>query len=160
MKKLIFLAAFFAATATFNKADAQLKVNINLNIESQPVWGPVGYDYVQYYYIPDIDVYYYVPTHRYVYLDKGRWIFSAYLPVRYRNYNMFNAYKVVINEPRAYQHHSVHVIKYQKYKGNNGKQVIIHNSTDPKYVAVNAKYRKENVRKENDKKMKEKHDKK
>lgn len=159
---------FFTAGVAFTTAKAQVKVSINLNISSQPVWGPVGYDYVQYYYMPDIDVYYYVPTHRYVYLDRGQWIFSAYLPVRYRNYDMFSAYKVVINEPRAYQHHSVHVINYQKYKGNGSKQVIIRNSPDPKYVVVNTKYRQENEQKEREKSRlkkakensKDKHDKK
>jgi hypothetical protein len=61
---------------------------------------------------------------------------------------MYSGYKVVINEPKAYMHHNVHVINYQRYKGNNGKQVIIRNSTDPKYVVVNAKYKKENEQKE------------
>lgn len=148
MKKLILLAALITAGTAFNNTEAQIKVSLNVNIGSQPAWGPVGYDYVQYYYMPDIDVYYYVPTQRYVYLDRGHWVFSPYLPVRYRNYNMYSGYKVVINEPKAYMHHNVHVVNYQRFKGNNGKQVIIRNSTDPKYVVVNAKYKKENEQKE------------
>lgn len=160
MKRLIILAAFLTTGLVFNQAEAQVKVNVNVNIESQPVWGPAGYDYVQYYYMPDIDVYYYVPTHRYVYLSNENWIFSPYLPTRYRNYDVFNTYKVVINEPKAYMHHSVHVVNYQKYKGNNGNQVIIRNSPDPKYVVVNNKYKKENEQKEKNKNKKDKHDKK
>lgn len=148
MKKIILLAAFFTAGLMFTETKAQVKVNISFNIGSQPVWGPVGYDYVQYYYMPDIDVYYYVPTQRYVYLDRGRWIFSPYMPVRYRNYDLFSTYKVVINEPRAYLHHNVHVVNYQKYKGNNNKQVIIRNSTETKYVVVNNKYKQDNEKRE------------
>jgi len=70
------------------------------------------------------------------------------MPVRYRNYDLFSTYKVVINEPRAYLHHSVHVVNYQKYKGNNNKQVIIRNSSETKYVIINNKYKKENEKRE------------
>ena len=75
------------------------QVSVNINIGAQPVWGPVGYDYVEYYYMPDIEVYYYVPTRRYVYLSNGNWIFAAALPSRYSYYNIYTGYKVVINEP-------------------------------------------------------------
>jgi hypothetical protein len=45
-------------------------------------------------------------------------------------------YKVVINEPRPYLRFSTHRVTYAKYKGNNGRQVIIRNSNDPKYYVV------------------------
>ncbi|HEV8273502.1 MAG TPA: hypothetical protein VGQ04_19445, partial [Chitinophagaceae bacterium] len=45
-------------------------------------------------------------------------------------------YKVVINEPRPYLSFSTHRVTYAKYKGNNGRQVIIRNSNDPKYYVV------------------------
>ena len=162
MKKFALFVALFTASIMFTSAKAQVSVGISVNIGSQPAWGPVGYDYVQYYYMPDIDVYYYVPTHRYVYLDGGRWIFTSALPVRYRNYDIYSSYKVVINEPKAYLHHDVHVVTYRKYKGNNGNQVIIRNSPDAKYAAVNKKYKKEEYKhgngnsKEKDKNKKDK----
>lgn len=115
---------------------AHTQVSVNINIGAQPVWGPVGYDYVDYYYMPDIEVYYYVPTHQFVYPTNGRWIFATSLPLRYRTYNIYSGYKVVINEPRPYLHFVTHKVKYAKYKGNNGRQVIIRNSNNPKYYVV------------------------
>ena len=115
---------------------ASAQVSVNVNIGAQPVWGPVGYDYVEYYYMPDIEVYYYVPTRRYIYLNNGNWVFVTALPARYRTYNLYSGYKVVINGPKPYLHFTSHKVVYAKYKGNNGKQVIIKNSSDPKYYVV------------------------
>ena len=136
MKKIILCGLLFISAATFKPADAQVRVNLNVNIGSQPVWGPVGYDYVQYYYLPDIGVYYYVPRHQFVYFSGGRWVFSTYLPPAYRGYDLYNGYKVVINEPRAYQYYSTHRVKYAGYKGYRGQQVIIRNSNEPRYYVV------------------------
>ena len=72
---------FFVLIITFflaNISNAQIDVNINLG--SQPVWGPTGYDYVEYYYLPDIDAYYNVPKQRYYYYEKGKWIYRSSLP--------------------------------------------------------------------------------
>ena len=134
MKKL-FLVLLVAAISVISKP-ATAQVSININIGSQPTWGPVGYDYVEYYYLPDIETYYYVPRRQFVYLTNGKWVFATYLPTRYRSYNLYSGYKVVINQPRPYLHFSTHKMKYAKYKGNNGRQVIIRNSNDPKYYVV------------------------
>ena len=134
---MVLIAALCIGSMITAKTEAQVQVSLNVNIESQPVWGPVGYDYAQYYYMPEIDMYYYVPSHQYVYLDRGRWIFSTALPTRYRNYDFYSGYKVVINEPKAYLHHNVHVVNYAKYKTYRSKQVIIRDSRETKYVVVN-----------------------
>ncbi len=42
MKKFTMLAFFAIAGLFLQKADSQ--VNIGVNIGSQPVWGPAGYD--------------------------------------------------------------------------------------------------------------------
>lgn len=131
MKKIIVLAAVISGIVFTNSLNAQ--VNVNINIGSQPVWGPVGYDHVDYYYLPDIDVYYNVPQRQYIYLDNGRWIFASALPMRYRNYDIYRSYKVVVNEPRPYLHADVYRVKYKKYKGWNNKQVIIRDSHDNRY---------------------------
>src|SRR5262245_55606535 len=136
MKKILICGLLFIAAASFKNADAQVRVNLNVNIGSQPAWGPVGYDYVEYYYLPDIETYYYVPRHQFVYLSNGKWIFATSLPTRYRSYNLYSGYKVVINQPRPYLSFSTHRVTYAKYKGNNGRQVIIRNSNDPKYYVV------------------------
>src|ERR1035438_10762114 len=79
MRFSLIFAVVFLCLGSLN---AQVHVGVNFNIGRQPVWGPVGYDFVEYYYIPDIDVFYYVPTHRFVYLEGGHWIFRTNLPDR------------------------------------------------------------------------------
>lgn len=112
------------------------QVNVNVNIGAQPLWGPTGYDVVEYYYLPDVQMYYYVPSRQFVYLSGGNWLFASSLPARYRSYDLYSGYKVVINEPKPYLHFTTHKVKYGKYKGAKGKQVIIRDSKDPKYFVV------------------------
>nr|WP_294907663.1 hypothetical protein [uncultured Lacibacter sp.] len=124
MKKTFFIMLLIGSFITAEKANAQVNINIGL----QPAWGPVGYQYVDYYYLPDIETYYYVPSRQFIYLNNGRWIYSAGLPSRYRTYNLYNGYKVVINQPKPYLYHSSYKVKYAKYKGNNGRQASLKNS--------------------------------
>jgi hypothetical protein len=133
MKKMIICTVLFLSAVAFNDARAQVRVNINIG--SQPSWGPVGYDYVDYYYLPDIEAYYYVPTRKYVYLSGGNWIFSHSLPAAHRNYDLYTGYKVVVNQPGAYKYFKTHKVKYAAYRGNRS-QVIIRNSDEPKYYVV------------------------
>jgi len=128
---LLYVTILFAVVTT--KAEAQVRVNINIG--SQPVWGPVGYDHVDYYYLPDIESYYYVPTRQFIYLSGGNWVFSSGLPPAYRTYNLYSGYKVVVNRPKAYIYHDTYRVKYKGYKGNKS-QVIIRNSNDPRYYVV------------------------
>ena len=114
--------AVIAFTATAERATAQIRLNVNINLGNQPEWGPAGYDYVEYYYLPDIDVYYYIPQRQFIYFSNGRWVFGASLPYRYRSYNLYNSYKVVINEPRPYLHHEVYRTRYMGYRGWHGRQ--------------------------------------
>src|SRR6187399_893806 len=125
MKK--FFLILLVATGSIISKPATAQVSVNVNIGSQPTWGPIGYDYVDCYYLP---------KHQFVYLSNGQWIFATSLPSRYRSYNLYSGYKVVINEPKPYLHYTTHKVTYAKYKGNNGKQVIIRNSNDPKYYVV------------------------
>ncbi|MFC0773745.1 hypothetical protein [Terrimonas alba] len=120
MKKTILsVTTLIVALAFANNSKAQ--VNVSININSQPDWGPGGYDYVEYYYLPDIEAYYYVPRHQFVYISGGNWIFSAHLPPAYRNYDLYRGYKVVINQPRAYRYYDSHRVKYSKHRGHYGK---------------------------------------
>ncbi len=105
---------------------------MGVNIGSQPDWGPVGYDRADYYYMPDIDTYYNVTTHRYVYYENNAWVRRAALPPRYANYNMYNSYKVVVNERAPWKRADVYRTKYAAYKGRHD-QVIIRDSHDDKY---------------------------
>ncbi|MEN0056234.1 MAG: hypothetical protein AAGC65_21330 [Mucilaginibacter sp.] len=133
MKKLILSAAILLGCLTVKTASAQVGVSLGINIGSQPAWGPVGYDYANYYYMPDIDTYYDVPTHQYVYFDNNVWVHRAYLPVRYRHYNLYSGYKVVINDRNPWLRHDVYRVRYAGYRGRHD-QVIIRNSHDARYA--------------------------
>lgn len=136
MKHLItaFIAISIITASSVSIAMAQ--VNVNVNIGAQPLWGPAGYDVVEYYYLPDLQMYYYVPSHQFVYLSGGNWLFASSLPARYRSYDLYSGYKVVINEPKPYLQFATHKVKYGNYKGAKGKQVIIRDSKEPKYFVV------------------------
>src|ERR1041384_4498922 len=117
MKKLILATVIVAAAMLpVNKSDAQVRLNLSVNIGSQPVWGPVGYSHVDYYYLPDIEAYYYVPRRQFIYFSNGRWIFSYSLPPRYSDYDLYSGYKVVINEPRPYMHFDRDRMQYGRYR--------------------------------------------
>ena len=132
MKKIIFAAALVFSCMLFKTADAQVRFSLGVNIGSQPEWGPVGYDRVNYYYLPDIDAYYDVPAHQYVYLQNNVWVHSVYLPARYRNYDVYNGYKVVVNERNPWERNNVYRVRYAKFKGRKGQE-IIRDSRDEKY---------------------------
>src|ERR1035437_5924062 len=131
MKKLFLIFALFIGAMLY-KAEAQ--VHVNINIGNQPVWGPVGYDYVDYYYLPDLDVYYNVPRQQFVYFDFGRWIFAASLPSRFGRYDLFNTYKVVINERNPWLRNTYYRNQYRGYRGR--QQSIIRDSRDQKYFVI------------------------
>ncbi len=120
---------------TITSSNAQININLGANIGSQPVWGSVGYGHVDYYYLPDVESYYYVPRHQYMYLKGGQWIFSSSLPARYANYDIERGYKVVINEPRPYLNFESDGVKYVQYKGYK-HQDFIRNSDNSKYYIV------------------------
>ena len=101
-----------------NRCDASPKVVI----ASPPEWGPVGYDEVEYYYLPDIQVYYDIRLSQYIYFGNGKWIRSRYLPSHCRNYDLYHGYKVVLTDYHGhspYNHYNTHKVKY--YKGYKGK---------------------------------------
>jgi hypothetical protein len=100
---------------------------VTVNIGTPPMWGPVGYSNVQYYYLPDVEAYYDVPSAQFIYLNDGAWIRRSYLPVRYRNYNLYSGYKVVMtgyhgNKP--YYKHAYYKHNYAKgYRGPVQKNI-------------------------------------
>lgn len=131
MKRLII--ALITGLIAFSASPGKAQVSVNFNIGAQPAWGPTGYDRADYYYLPDIETYYYVPKRQFIYQERGDWVFNSVLPSRYSSYNLNNGYKVVINSARPYQYFSSDKVKYAKYKGYNGEQSIIRYSKDSKY---------------------------
>ncbi|WP_406826964.1 hypothetical protein [Pedobacter sp. KACC 23697] len=135
MKKLVLFAAVLMVSL-FGINNAKAQVSLNVNIGSQPVWGPTGYDHVDYYYFPDIDAYYYVPSGQYIYANGGRWVWTNSLPAQYSNFDLFHAYKVVINKSKPYLRNNIYATRYGQYKNYSGHQTIIRDSKDAKYFVV------------------------
>jgi hypothetical protein len=123
MKKNIFyslLVVFGLGLA--NQTQAQ--VSVNINIGSQPLWGPIGYDYVRYYYMPEIDVYYNVATRKYTYWHKNKWITRSSIPKHYRHVDLYRTYKVVVNVNDPWHNHGFYHRKYGHYAHNHSQLVI------------------------------------
>jgi hypothetical protein len=117
MKKLLIACgAALLSVAAVQETNAQVRVNLNVNIGSQPNWGPRGYNHVDYYYMPDIETYYYVPTRQFIYLSGGNWVFSYGLPPHYSGYDLYGGRKVVINRSNAYHYHNQYRSRYGGYK--------------------------------------------
>jgi hypothetical protein len=124
----ILIVTLFLGSISSNLV-AQVSV---INVESQPIWGPTGYDYVENYYLPDIDAYYNVPNHRYYYYNNGSWRNSTYLPFSLINHDYYNSYKVVVNEKEPWRNHKNYKKKYHSNKGRYDQQ-LIWDSNDEKY---------------------------
>jgi len=130
-KRLLILgiSLFFLGSSMLS---AQVGVSININL--QPQWGPAEYDYVEYYYMPEYDIYYYAPQRQFVYLRGTNWVMTKSLPTQYHHIDLYNTYKVVINEPKPYLKHKYYANHYKQYKGQHSKQSLIRDSKDAKYA--------------------------
>lgn len=136
MKKLIFASVLFMSVFF-----AQAQVSVNVNIGTPPSWGPQGYDDSRYYYLPDIDIYYDVVQSQYIYDNNGRWVRERRLPAKYRQYDLYGGYKVVLTDYRGdapYSYHSKHRASYPKgYHGkpqkNRGEKPVKNNKSQGKY---------------------------
>jgi hypothetical protein len=107
------LKFFMIGMTLFLATVLQAQVSVNVNIGAPPAWGPAGYTDVQYYYLPDVEAYYDVHSSMFIYMMGGLWVHRTYLPGRYKNYDLYGGYKVVMrdyhgNKPysnfREYQH--------------------------------------------------------
>jgi hypothetical protein len=111
---------------------AQGSVSFSFNIGIQPAWGPTGYDYVEYYYLPEIEVYYYVSQRRFFYFENGRWTGTMSLPPRYHRFDLYTSYKIVLNERTPYRNHAVNRSRYAVFRSRRD-QSSIRDSRDEKY---------------------------
>lgn len=134
MKRILLATTLFTGSMIGTSAGAQVSVSVNANIGNQPLWGPAGYDYAQFYYLPDLDMYYDVQARQFVYPDRGRWVYTTSLPVNYRNYDLYGGYKVVINDQRPYMRHDVYRNQYKRFKNYRNRQVIIRDSHNRRYA--------------------------
>lgn len=106
---------FFAASSV------QAQVSVHLNLGVAPDWGPSGYSDVRYYYLPDVEAYYDIPSSMFIYYNGVSWVHRSSLPSRYRNYDLYNGYKVPMSNYRGnspYSNFRQHKVQYARgYRG-------------------------------------------
>jgi hypothetical protein len=126
MKALKLLVAGMAMFFAF-AAQAQVSVHVNLPSPPPPPWGPAGYTDVRYYYLPDVEAYYDVPSAMFIYNERGSWVHRSHLPGRYRNYDLYGGYKVVMSDYRGdapYANFKEHKMKYGRgYHGEAQRSI-------------------------------------
>lgn len=122
--KLIIIGLIFSISSAM-----KAQVTVNVNVGNPPEWGPIGYTDVRYYYLPDIEAYYDIETSVFIYFGNGVWIRDPFLPVHYRNYDLFGGYKVVMTDYRGnspYINFKEYKVKYKKgYRGSSQKTIGI-----------------------------------
>jgi len=94
---------------------------MSVNLGSPPLWGPVGHTEARYYYLPDVQSYFDVQSSTFIYYGNGRWHRKTTLPSRYRNYDLYDGYKVVLtgyHGETPYKNFREHKKKYKiGYRG-------------------------------------------
>jgi hypothetical protein len=117
----------------------QAQVSVSVNIGTPPVWAPAAPVTVEYYYLPDIQVYYDVPARTYIYFGNGAWRRSRFLPSRYRGYNLAQGHTIYLSDYHGrtpYAYYKEHKIKYkgnsdwkknQQDNGNHGWKAVPRN---------------------------------
>ena len=106
---------------------SQAQVLININTGKPPPWGPVGYSEARYYYLPDVESYYDIPATQFICFVKGKWVHRDRLPSRYRNYDLYDGYKVVITDYKGkapYRHFDENKAEYAKGFRGPAQQTI------------------------------------
>lgn len=103
------------------------RVSVNINVNSHPNHGHRHYEdshhheeTIDYYYYPEIEVYYDVHSSVYIYLDSNTWVRSRYLPRYCSNYNIERGYRVVLDyhgrRPYNDFHHHKKRYKCRRYE--------------------------------------------
>jgi len=143
MKALKFIVV---AILLFFAIGVKAQISMQVNIGAPPQWGPTGYTDVRYYYLPDVEAYYDIPSSMFIYFNGVSWVHRSYLPSRYRNYDLYNGYKVVMTDYRGntpYTHFKEYKSKYAKgYRGkpqkNYGERPEQRSSNEKKYSKGNS----------------------
>lgn len=124
------LKLFAVTLLLFFATSMQAQVSVSVNIGTPPMWGPVGYTAVHYYYLPDVEAYYDVQNSMFIYYGGGAWLHRRYLPAQYKNYDLYRGYKVVMTDYHGntpYTHFKEHKMKYYKgYHGQNQRTIGEH----------------------------------
>ena len=79
----------------------------------------------------DMDTYYDIQNHVFVYRENGSWATNATLPAHLRGFDLFQVYKVVINEPTPWKNDAASK-QYLQFRGRHD-QATIRDNHDNKY---------------------------
>lgn len=106
------------------------QVSVSINIAPAPLWGPVGYTEVRYYYLPGVQAYYDVQSAMFIYYSGDAWVRRTYLPSRYREYDLYSGYKVVLTDyhgDKPYTNFNHHKHQYSRsYQGPSQRTIGDH----------------------------------
>ena len=85
---------------------------------TRPDWAPSAPANVQYYYLPDIGVYYDAEAKQYISSNNGTWSRSSELPSQYKGYDLKQSNPIFLTN---YKGHTPYVLFREhkvKHKGN------------------------------------------
>ena len=111
----------------FFAGSASAQVSVRFNVGLQPQWAPVGYEDSRYYYLPDVESYYDVENSMFIYYEGNSWVHRSYLPNRYRNYDLYNGYKVGMGNYRGntpYYNHREYRDRYSNGRNRSVQRTI------------------------------------
>lgn len=132
---LIGVGLFFAS-------QTQAQISVNIHLGKAPMWGPAENTQVRYYYLPDIEAYYDIQSEMFIFYSGNRWIRSTYLPRQYRNYDLYNGYKVIMTDYRGnkpYIYYKEHKTKYAKGYRDHDQRTIGQRPEHKKYKSKHHK---------------------
>jgi len=116
-----FLKLAVIALVFFITGAGQAQVSVHVNIGTPPAWGPAGYSDVRYYYLPDVEAYYDVQTSMFIYFEGRSWVHRSYLQSRYKNYDLYGGYKVIMKDYHGdtpyYKHREYRSLYAKGYRG-------------------------------------------
>ena len=110
------IVLFFAGAAS-------AQVSVRFNVGLQPQWAPAGYEDSRYYYLPDVESYYDVENSMFIYYEGNSWVHRSYLPNRYRNYDLYNGYKVGMGDYRGNTPYYNHREYRERYSNGRNRSV-------------------------------------
>ena len=103
-------------------SQAQVRISLNLGL---PVVQQSWYDNDDdYYFMPEVGVYYNVRRRMYVYPDNGRWMYANTLPGRYNGFSYGSSRYVRVRDRAPFNRHDYYNRQYAmnnntRYRGNN-----------------------------------------
>ena len=133
MKFMLSAAMLFAVGATQAQVEAKSTATNTVTTTGMlPDWGVAGFDNARYYYMPDLETYYDVRAGEYVYMYDGSWARAKTLPERYKTYDLYDTYKVVLTDDKEpFAEYDKMKVKYAKgYKGDPQKTIKIKKRKD------------------------------